>query len=238
MKTIKNPNDIVEKLIADFSQAFGEKLISVILYGSAVSHEYRPGKSDINVAVILSDNEVSTISQITPYMNYWSKRGLATPFFMTKSYITESLDTFPIEFLDIKNAHRVLFGEDILSGLEIQREHLRLQCERELRGTSLHLRKAYIHSIKKPEALLDIIHISIRHLIPIFRALLVLEQRNIPATRADVVGLVEDSFNLEGGSLSCLFTQSIADVKKNGQVVFDRYAKAIDALIKSIDALK
>ena len=51
---IKNPNDIVDRLISDYLKITGDGLISAVLFGSAVSHEYHPGKSEISTIFIFN----------------------------------------------------------------------------------------------------------------------------------------------------------------------------------------
>ena len=99
---IKNPNDIVEELIADYLAVFGNELVSAVMYGSAVTHEYRPGKSDINIALVLVDNTIKRLTQSLSIQKKWQRNGVSIPLFMTKEYIAGSLDSYPVEFLDMQ----------------------------------------------------------------------------------------------------------------------------------------
>jgi len=69
---------------------------------------------------------------------------------LTKADIDSSLDTFPIEFLNIKRNYTVVFGEDILEGLAFEKEFIRMQCERELKGKLLLLRAEYVNENETP----------------------------------------------------------------------------------------
>jgi len=54
--------DLTEKsrLLADgYHKVFGNDLISVILYGSAVTNEYIPKKSDLNFLIVLSEGNLN-----------------------------------------------------------------------------------------------------------------------------------------------------------------------------------
>ena len=68
------------------------------------------------------------------------------PRFFTTELMNQSSDVFPIEFLDIRTTHVILHGTDPLADLEIRRDHLRLQCERELREKLMRLREGYVEA--------------------------------------------------------------------------------------------
>ncbi|MDD5496418.1 MAG: hypothetical protein PHP46_04890, partial [Candidatus Omnitrophica bacterium] len=56
-----------------------------------------------------------------------------------------STDVFPIEFLDMKEKHVLLYGRDLLSGLEIDISNLRFQCEHELKSHLISMKRTYLH---------------------------------------------------------------------------------------------
>ena len=59
----KDPRDIFRELTDDYKDCFGDELVSIILYGSAAGQDYRPGKSDINVMIVLTDNGIENLDQ-------------------------------------------------------------------------------------------------------------------------------------------------------------------------------
>ena len=52
---------------------------------------------------------------------------------MTRQELERSTDVFTIELLDMQQHHRVLFGEDVVQGLQIPMHLHRVQVEYELR---------------------------------------------------------------------------------------------------------
>lgn len=151
------PEDIFEDFVHDYQEAFGFELLSIILYGSGARGEYIPKKSDINFLVVLTENGIDRLSKAMPVVSKWHKQRVSTPLFLTPDYISSSLDTFPIEFLNIKAAYKVVYGEDILKVLSVDKKYLRLQCEREIKGKLLHLRKHFLEtagSWRKTQALI------------------------------------------------------------------------------------
>jgi predicted nucleotidyltransferase len=236
MAKIKNPNDIVDEFVSDYRTAFGEHLVSVIMYGSAVTHEYRPGVSDINMAVVLVDNSIAQIAKSAAVQKKWSRRRVRPPFFMTRAYIERSLDTYPVEFLDMRNNYRVVYGDDVLAGLEIKREHLRLQCERELKGAALHLRTAFVGGTGDRRFLQGLLNVSVRRLLPVFKAMLVLGDTAIPSSKAEIVLAVEHLY-CPGGVLTEVYQSGQSKSKRGYEALFDDYVNVVDGLIEKVDMM-
>jgi hypothetical protein len=81
---------------------------------------------------------------VRPHVAAWRKKRVATPLILDRRFLSSAVDVFPMEFYDIREGHRLLFGEDVFSTLPINDEHLRYQCEHEARGKLLRLRELYL----------------------------------------------------------------------------------------------
>jgi predicted nucleotidyltransferase len=236
VSTVKNPNDIVDEYVADYKSAFGENLACVIMYGSAVTHEYRPGDSDINTLIVLKNFDLGGLTNGFPVVRKWLSKKVTIPFYMTGEYIASSLDTYPIEFIDIRSNYKVLFGEDVLARLDFKKEHVRLQCERELKGIALHLRREFIRTNGNRKALARLLNASIKTLLPVFKALLVLNDRTIPKLKSDIIMAVEELFNL-GISVftELLVPKAKPDAGRSLDDIINQFAKTIDMLIATVN---
>lgn len=187
MARIQNPTEIFPDIIEDFKKLFADNLISIILYGSGAGGDYKPGKSDLNFLVILSEEAIDHLDRAIETVSRWRKKNVAVPLFMTESYITSSLDSFPIEFLNIKKNYILVFGEDILKDISFDAHHLRLQCEREIKGKLLLLRESFLETEGKRKKVKELIKASITAFISIFNGILYLKGIEIPATRREIV---------------------------------------------------
>lgn len=235
MKKIKNPHDIIDAFVSDYKSVFEERLISIVMYGSAVTHEYKPRESDINTVIIVSDNSIAQISKCLNIQEKWKRYRVTTPFYMTPEFIRTASDTYPLEFIDIRSNYRVLFGDDLFQKLEIKLEHVRLQCERELRGISLHLRRSYVDNASHDKILVQLLKISISRLVPIFKGLLILKSTSIPKSKADIISSVEDSFKLGASVLSRIYLSDSKKLRNQHDSLFESYSQTIDKLITLID---
>jgi len=108
----------------DYKTAFGSDLVSVILYGSGVTKDYNPKESDLNFLIVLSEDGMDRLHLAHGLVAKWRKNRVSTPLFLTKTYIESSLDTFPVEFLNIKRNHKLIFGEDVLEEISFKRHFI------------------------------------------------------------------------------------------------------------------
>jgi hypothetical protein len=136
-----------ERAIAQVAEqarlVFGQDLVSLTLYGSAAGEDFVPGKSDLNLAIVLERVTFPHLKTLHAHLPKWHKLGVAVPLLVDRRFLAQGRDVFPMEFHDIKEQHRVLYGEEIFARLEIDSRHLRYQAEHEARGKLLRLRALY-----------------------------------------------------------------------------------------------
>jgi predicted nucleotidyltransferase len=195
------PQDVFESLVGDYQKAFGSDLLSVILYGSGARGEYVPKKSDLNFMIVLTENGINRLSKAIPLVSKWHKQRVSTPLFLKLDSIASSLDTFPIEFLNIKAAYTVVYGDDCLKNLAFDKHYVRLQCEREIKGKLVQLRKFFLETAgnwRKTEALISA---SLPAFFSLFQAIVLLkdkkpvaERQALIITAAQETGLNKDLF--------------------------------------------
>ena len=95
------------------------------------------------------------------------------PMVFTKDEIKNAIDVFPVEFLNIKKHHKMLYGEDIFKNIEVSKEKLRHQLEFEFRSKLIHLRQSYLKS--DGDDLEDMILSAVPTLAPIIGSLMYLK---------------------------------------------------------------
>ena len=118
-----------------------ENIISIILYGSATGEFYIPKESDINLMVIFKDLEFQQLKASLKLINQGIIKKITAPLFLSLSHIETSKDVFPIEFLEIKENHLILYGRDLFSDMQIDQTYIRLFCEREIKGKLIRIRE-------------------------------------------------------------------------------------------------
>lgn len=220
---------------------FGSTLEAVILYGSAARSDYLPGRSNINLLLLLSKHDVAMLRRYAKAHRRWTKEQIVVPLFLTEGELRSSSDLFPLEYLEIKEQHVLLAGRDPFPTLPIDLRNLRAQCEQEIRGNLLRLRQRFVEGAGSQEAAVILLPLSLTALLPCLRGLFRLSGRPIPRTDEALLhelqaglGIDQAGFqevlNLKRG----LSTPGIQEVPR----LFERYASAIQALIEKVDHMK
>lgn len=123
--------------------AAGANLRAVVLYGSAVDHEFRE-RSDLNVLCLLHRLQGANLEELRLVGLWWWRKGHPPPLLFTLEELQNSADVFSIELLDMKARHRMLEGPDFLTELEVPMARHKLQVERELRTSVIRLRQSFL----------------------------------------------------------------------------------------------
>jgi predicted nucleotidyltransferase len=132
---------VLTQLVERLTKAYGDRLKSVLLYGSAAVGDHHAKYSDLNVLCVLAEVTPRELEESGPIVRWWRERGNPSPLMLSEEEIRNSTDCFPIEFHDIRERHRVLHGEDVALNLEVDRCFYRAQVEHDLRAKSLRLRQ-------------------------------------------------------------------------------------------------
>jgi hypothetical protein len=240
-KIPKTPEEIFPEITADCEKIFGEDLVSIILYGSGAGEDYVPGKSDLNFLITLTDRGIEGLDGILETFGRWRKRNVAVPLFMTRAYLTGSLDAYPIEFLNMKRQYVVVHGEDVLADLAFDPCHIRLQLERELRGKLLHLRSGYLATGGSPRKIRELIRVSLTAFVSLFSALLYLKCVEIPKGKRDVITAAGVAFGFDTAVfLKCEEIRRKTDGFSSAEVqtIFRDYMKKVGRLCGMIDKME
>ena len=237
----KKPEEICSEITDDFKKVFGEDLISIILFGSGAGDDYIPGKSDLNFLVVLSEEGIDNLDRAIDVVSKWKKRNVVIPLFMTKSYINSSLDSYPIEFLNMQKIYITVFGEDVLKELSFEPSLLRLQCEKELKGKILHLREGFLETEGKDKKVRALIKISLTAFIAIFKALLYLVETEIPRERREIIKSVAGEFGINADVfLKCVDIKEDKESFSSSEIkdIFKAYLMEVRKLSGIVDKLE
>jgi len=232
---------IARMFLEQVRDVFGKELLSVIAYGSAMTADYRPKTSDHNFLVVLTPEGIAAIRKVQRAAGGWMRDRIHFPMFMTKDFIASSLDSYPVEFFNMKQAYEVLAGEDVLKDLVIPNANLRLQCERELKGKLLHLRQGYVFTQGKPRRIRALVNQSLSAFASIFRALLFLNGKPADGTREAVLNRACGEFHLDIAlfqNLAMIRQKGITYAKFELENFMERYIAEIERLCKLVDRME
>jgi predicted nucleotidyltransferase len=230
----------IEKFAHEIQTLYGDDLVSLILYGSAAGTDFVPDRSDLNFLVVLKSVTPKALRKAMPFVRAWHRQKIATPLFVDPEFLRSSLDVFPIEFLDMQEQHRVLAGTDILLELKISPKNLRLQCEEELKGKLLNLRRAYLETAGRADALEELMTHSLKSFLTITRHLLRLKGLQPAHEFLEILAQAEETVGLSLEAMRTVHSVRLGAVRLEKSEVyklFDRYVTEIEQLAACADTI-
>jgi predicted nucleotidyltransferase len=188
----------------DLAHAAGTNLAGLILYGGLARGRYRPGKSDINLVVLLNDTSTAALDKIAPILRAAWRAWRVEPFIIKPTEASRLSVTFPTKLLDIARHHIVLAGANPFADMQISREQIRLRIEQSLRNTELRLRRRYLSIFDDRASLATTLADAAASLKIEFAALLQLVNQDVPSesTSAAVLQAAANAFDLDREALA------------------------------------
>jgi len=227
----KRAEHSLQELIDGLSRALGSKLISVILYGSKASGEYREGSSDVNVFIILDDVTTETLEQMAVSFRTWTKAGHPMPVFVQKNELVAYAKGLPVEFLDMQDHHKVIFGSDLLADLRVDSANLRSQCLQELCTKQLKLRQSTLLADANVKKLRTLLLDSLPSVLTLYRAVLRLESDVPKGSKIAAARVLSERAGLDGDCLERLWNNHIRRQADNIRDIAQRYLDDIERVI-------
>jgi hypothetical protein len=157
IEKINNPE--LRQQLSDFIDTIkthsGENLKSAILFGGVAKGDYTKGKSNTNVLLVFEKIDLEVLDQLAVPFQLAIANFQFSPFLLTSSEVAPAKNVFAVKLFDMQQHHILLHGNDVLSPLQINREHLRFISEQELRNQLSRMKYFYIRNFNLPEQLLD-----------------------------------------------------------------------------------
>src|SRR5260370_11887009 len=204
---------VPEKMINDFVSRLrtgaGANLESVILFGSAVAGDFHPEFSNVNLFCVIRGGSFAAVQALARAVKWWDGQKQPPPLFMTRDEINRSTDVFTIELMDIKQHHRVLFGEDVLEDLTIPTKLHRIQVEYELGEKLALLRQHLLLASGNDSRMWELLLRSVSSFATLFRHALMVLDHEAPVGKREAV----QALSKQIGSDTSAFLQ-VLDVRE------------------------
>ena len=140
-----NQKRTLESLQQLLQEVFGDDLVSIVRYGEP--------SEKIKVLIVVKVLEAADWQQMSSAFDRLRGRASVEPMLLTEKSLKSSTDIFPILIHEMKKGHQVVHGDDVVAGLEVQRTHLRLRCEQELRTLQLRMQSTCLMHFASPHRL-------------------------------------------------------------------------------------
>lgn len=234
-----NPTDTIDEFVKRLRGAGGTNVQSIVLFGSAATGDFHPGLSNLNVLCILGDSSFQALQNLAPAAKWWDKQKQPPPLCMTRQELERSTDVFTIELLDMKQHHRVLFGADVLSGLEIPMDIHRVQVEYELREKLILLRQHVLMADGNDSRLWDLLLHSAPSFSTLFRHALIALGDSSRTSRREAVQALTQRLGLEGSVMLQVLDAREKTLDRGKVDVRDlaaRYMSVVERVTAAVDA--
>lgn len=215
-----------------------EKIASIFIYGSSASGDYIPGVSDINSVVVFKALGFTQLKESLKLIDKGIRRKISAPLFLTPEHIKSSLDTFPLEFSEMKDNHILIYGEDLLKDIEIDPSHIRFICEEQLKGKLIRVRQAYLEIGLRKKGMEALTKESFNSLFPTFRGLLRLKGLKPPVKKEETLRLLGETFNIDAETFIAVLKDKRDDERIGGEGLegfLSRYIEQIEKLAEASD---
>jgi hypothetical protein len=225
---------VVDPFLAEVDALLGPTY-TAILFGSAARGDWVPGHSDINLMLIVEDADPAALARLAPAFSGWRRSMPVLPLVLTRDEWLHGSDVFPIEICDMRAAHMLLRGPDLVSQVRANPVDLRRALEKEFRGKLLRLRQRYLaHGEKR---LGEWAGTTIPAIVVFMRCLLSLTGRPAPA---DPRAVIENAGALVGFDPAPVLRVLACRVPRAASLAgrdFEAYLDAVDRTARFTDQL-
>jgi hypothetical protein len=234
--------DTLKELVTKLERAYSDRLVSVVLYGSGASEgEHHHKFSDLNVLCVLKQVTPRELGEGEPILRWWREHGHPSPLLMSEEEAHHSADCFPIEFRDMKDRRKVLYGVDVIADVHVDTRNYRAQIEHELRAKLFRLRQKGAQVLSDPPELLKLCVDSVSNFCTLGRHALVVSGAAAKTERRAVVHQLGQILKMDTSPFETLLDiredKSGVDPGDPGEL-FAMYLERIQRIVEFVDGLE
>ena len=229
---------LLKSYVKDVTKLYGNELEGILLYGSAVRGEFLSGRSNLNLLLVMSSYDLAVLKKYDNIHKRWSKEQVVVPLFLTAADLQSASFAFPLEYQDILECHRLLWGQDPFVGLKIDVRYLAAEVLQALRGNLLRLRQRLVEGRGTEEAMTILLSLSITALLPALRGLQRLLGRPVLAHGEPLLKDLEVHLNVDLTGLRdalLLKRGHISPGQKEIPRLMDRYLESLTKLMTTAE---
>ena len=232
---------VLNQLLEKLKKAYGDRLVSVVLYGSAAAGDHDAAFSDFNVLCVLSEVTPRELAAGEEIFRWWREQGSPSPLLLSEHEVVTSTDCFAIEFNDIKRRHELLYGKDVISSLVVDPSFYRAQVEHDLRAKMLRLRQKAAGMLSDAGLLRRLLLDSISTFCVLFRQALILHGEEAVSKKREVIQRAAVRFAFDAQPFENLLDVREERVKSRDLdpvALLPAYLQGISAVIDAVDRLE
>lgn len=179
--------DGFSRLAASLQELGGTNLLGLIAFGGALSEDPFFAQEPAQSVAVFEHDDLDVLVRLARHGAQLGRYRISAPLAMTPAYIHASLDSFPLELLEIQQQHVRVLGQDYFDDLPFDRRHVRLQCERELKRELIQLRRGLLAAGGRHALLYDVCQECAARTLRILRGVLFLKGSGAPRSVCELV---------------------------------------------------
>jgi predicted nucleotidyltransferase len=227
---------VVDPFLTEADRVLGPGY-SAVLYGSAARGDFIPGRSDINLMLVLEQLTAPVLRSLSRAFTGWRKSVPESPLILSRSEWDRASDAFPIEITDMRLSYQVLRGADPLQGVHVDQADLRKALEREFRGKLLRLRQGYSTYAPDPAALGSLGLHSAATILVLLRGLLTAVGKPVPTEGTELASAAAGLIGFEAEYLLHVIRHRSDREWRCAAQEFENYMSAVEQTARFVDQL-
>jgi predicted nucleotidyltransferase len=227
---------VVDPFLTEADRVLGQGY-SAVLYGSAARGDFVPGRSDINLMLVLDELTPATLRSLGRAFTGWRKQITEPPLVLSRAEWSRASDAFPIEITDMRLFYQVLRGADPLEGVQVDRADLRKALEREFRGKLLRLRQGYATYVPDPAALGSLGLQSAATILVLLRGVLTAVDQPVPVEGVDLASSAAGLIGFDPEHLLHIVRHRSDREWRCAAPEFENYMSAVEQTARFVDQL-
>jgi len=236
------PDEYLQQLrayVKDVQRVYGDALDGVLLYGSAVRGEFLPGRSNLNIVLVVKSVKADQLKKYGALHRRWAKEQVVVPLFVTLADLPAMALVFPLEYLEIQEQHRLLAGQDPFVGFKVDQRHLLAEVLQSLRGNLLRVRQRFIEGGGTEEAITILLPLSLTAILPVLRGAQRLLGRPVLSQGEPLLKDFETFLSVDLSGLRdawLLKRGQISPGQKEIPRLMERYLESLERLVLAVEA--
>ncbi len=211
------------------AKQLGDQLVAIVVHGSVVRGEYRPGESDVDVVVVLREAPLAALDAITAVTELARYAARIEATILTEKEIAGASDCFPLLYDEIKRRHFVLVGRDPFAAVPVHDTHRRLRIEQELREAHVRLRRAVLDAAGAREVIGGAVARRLKQVRGALHALLALKGIDCTTDLRSVLAKAAETYHVDAAPLE--------SPRENPEAAYVAMDRLLALAIEDVDVL-
>jgi len=225
--------------LAPLTEAAGTAFRALYLYGSALAPDFDRERGNVNLLFVtddLSGTRLSTLAAAVARVRAQKASWRFAPLVLDEEQVRRAADVFPNDFVDLLRRRALLAGTDLLSAATIDPDHMRYQCEYELRARLVALRQQYLFHAGDPAKSREILAGAAQGASALYRHLLSLAGQPLAEDRDGLARDVAARFGVSADALRVPWEARAEKIAAaDAPARLGAYLDALSALARAVD---